>query len=58
MTDEDLGKAVELCLDSQITSISALLGSIPLPAMPAGIVLKNMSVMSDDGYVMVKGTLQ
>jgi hypothetical protein len=58
MTDEDLGKAVELCLDSQITSISALLGSIPLPAMPAGITLKDMSVTSDDGYVMVKGTLQ
>jgi hypothetical protein len=58
MSDEDLGKAVELCLDSQLASISALLGSIPLPAMPAGIVLKDMSVMSDDGYVMVKGTLQ
>jgi hypothetical protein len=58
MTNEDLGTAVELVLDSQIHSISALLGSIPLPAMPAGIVMTNMSVTSDDGYVMVKGTLQ
>ena len=58
MSDADLGKAVELCLDSQITSISALLGSIPLPALPGGLVLKDMSVTSDDGYVMVKGTLQ
>jgi len=58
MSDEDLGKAVELCLDSQIASISALLGSIPLPAMPAGLIMKDMSVTSDDGYVMLKGTLQ
>ena len=58
MTDEDLGKAVELCLDSQLASISALLGSIPLPALPAGIVMQNLSVTADDGYVMVKGTLQ
>ena len=34
LTDEDLATAVELCLDSQIASISALLGTIPLPAMP------------------------
>jgi hypothetical protein len=58
MSDEDLGKAVELCLGSQLASISALLGGIPLPAMPAGLTLKDMSVSSDDGYVMVKGTLQ
>jgi len=58
MSDADLGKAVELCLGSQLASISALLGGIPLPAMPAGLTLKDMSVSSDDGYVMVKGTLQ
>jgi hypothetical protein len=58
MSDRDLAKAVELCLDSQITSIGALLGSIPLPTMPAGLMMKDLSVSSDDGYVMMKGTLQ
>jgi hypothetical protein len=58
MTDEDLGRGVELVLDSQLASISALLGTIPMPSMPANIVLKDMSVTSDDGYVMVKGTLE
>jgi hypothetical protein len=56
-TNQDLSTAVKLCLDSQITSISALLGSIPLPAM-AGLQMKNMSMGADDGYVMVSGTLE
>jgi hypothetical protein len=56
LTSRDLGTAVELALGSQIASISALLGAIPLPAM-AGLQLKNVSVGSDDGYVMLKGTL-
>jgi hypothetical protein len=58
LTDVDLAKAVELCLNGQISSVSALLGSIPLPAMPAGLTMKDMSVSSDDGYVMMKGTLE
>ena len=58
LTDSDLAKAVELGLDSQIKTISALLGSIPLPAMPGGITLKDTSVTSDDGYVMFKATLE
>ncbi|HEY5948004.1 MAG TPA: hypothetical protein VIV40_21055 [Kofleriaceae bacterium] len=58
LTDADLALAVELCLEGQIKSISALLGSIPLPAMPGGLMMKDMSVSSDDGYVMMKGTLE
>lgn len=58
LTDADLGKAVELALQSQIASISALLGSIPLPTMPGNLQMKDMSVTSDDGYVMMKGTLE
>jgi hypothetical protein len=58
LTDADLAKAVELCLQSQIASVSALLGSIPLPTMPAGLTMRDMSVSSDDGYVMMKGTLE
>jgi hypothetical protein len=56
-TNEDLSKAVTLCLDNQITSLGALLGSIPLPAM-AGLQMRNLSVASDNGYVMMKGTLE
>jgi len=58
LADADLGKAVELTLQSQIASISALLGSIPLPALPGGLSMKDMSVTSDDGYVMMKGVLE
>jgi hypothetical protein len=58
LADADLGKAVELALDSQIASVSALLGAIPLPAMPGGLTMKNLSVTSDDGYVMMAGTLE
>ncbi len=56
-TNVDLGKAVEITLDSQIASISALLGTIPLPAM-AGLQMKDLSITADDGYVMMKGALQ
>lgn len=58
LTDRDLARAVELALDSQISSLSALLGAIPLPALPAGVTMRDVSVTSDDGYVMMRGTLQ
>jgi hypothetical protein len=56
-TDDDLETAVKLSLDSQISSISALLGSIPIPSM-MGLQMKDLSLTSDDGYVMMKGMLQ
>ncbi|HET9993602.1 MAG TPA: hypothetical protein VFQ65_33925 [Kofleriaceae bacterium] len=56
-TNQDLSTAVELCLNNQITSVTALLGGIPLPAM-AGLQMKDLSVTGADGYVMVKGALQ
>ncbi|MGE5182325.1 MAG: hypothetical protein ACM31C_09705 [Acidobacteriota bacterium] len=56
-TKDDLGKAVELALQSQIASISALLGGIPLPAMD-GLQMSNLSMGADSGYVMVKGDLK
>lgn len=58
LTNADLGKAVELALGAQIASLSALLGGIPLPAMPAGLTLRDMSVGADEGFVMVRGTLE
>jgi hypothetical protein len=52
----DLSTAVKISLDSQIASVSALLGSIPLPAM-AGLQMTNLSVDSDAGYVLMSGTI-
>jgi hypothetical protein len=57
LTNDDLSTAVKLSLESQIASISALLGSIPVPSV-AGLQLHDLSMDSDSGYVMVKGTLQ
>ena len=51
-TDDDLASAVKLVLTAQITTVSALLGDIPLPAI-AGIQLEDLSVGADQGYVMV-----
>jgi hypothetical protein len=56
-TNEDLSTAVQLTLSSQIASITALLGGIPLPAIE-GVQMKDLSVTGDNGYVMVKGSLQ
>ena len=57
LSNDDLSAAIELALDARSASISALLGGIPLPAM-AGLQMTNLSIDADDGYVMVKGTLQ
>ena len=57
MTAEDLQKSIQLCLSSQITSLSALLGAIPLPQL-LGLQMRNVSVGAADGYVMVSATLQ
>ena len=57
LTNDDLGTAVQLTLGSQIASITALLGSIPLPAIE-GVQMKDLSVVGAEGYVMVKGGLQ
>lgn len=57
LEDEDLSSAVKLSLGSQIGSVSALLQGIPLPSV-AGLQLSNVSVMADDGYVMVAATLK
>jgi hypothetical protein len=55
--DADLARTVEAGLRGEIDSISKLLVSIPLPAV-AGLQMRNLSVGSDDGYVMVKGQLE
>ena len=51
----DLSKAVEAGIQAQIASMTTLLGGIPLPSV-AGLQMHNLSVGSDTGYVMVKGS--
>jgi len=51
-TADELSSAVKLALTAQITSFSALLGDIPLPAIE-GIQLSGLSIGADSGYVMV-----
>ena len=57
LTDKDLSLATEACLTAQIDGISKLLVNIPLPAV-AGLQMRNMSIGSDDGYVMLKGDIE
>jgi hypothetical protein len=57
LTAADLAQATEVCLAGQVTAISRLLTNIPLPAI-AGVQMRNMSIGSDDGYVMVKGDIE
>jgi hypothetical protein len=57
LTNEDMQKAMQLCLSGQIASIGSLLGSIPLPQM-FGLQMRNVSIGADSGYVMVSATLQ
>lgn len=57
LTKTDLAKATEVCLAGQITAISKLLTNIPLPSV-AGVQMRNMSIGSDDGYVMVRGDIE
>ncbi len=57
LSDNDLARTIEAGLRGQIASISKLLVSIPLPAV-AGLQMRNLSVGSDDGYVMVQGQFE
>jgi hypothetical protein len=56
-TDSDLAHATESSLNAQISALSKLLTSIPLPAV-AGVQMRNLSVGSDDGYVVMKGDVE
>lgn len=57
LLDSDLEAASAACLEAQIAHLSALLVNIPLPSV-AGLQMRNLSVGSDNGYVIVKGTLE
>ncbi len=57
LLDSDLEAASAACLEAQIAHLSALLVNIPLPSV-AGLQMRNLTVGSDNGYVIVKGTLE
>lgn len=57
LSDSDLARTIEAGLRGQIASISKLLVSIPLPAV-AGLQMRDLSVGSDEGYVMVQGQFE
>jgi hypothetical protein len=57
LTPQDMQTSIQLGLSGQIASLSALLGSLPLPQI-AGLQMHNVSVGSETGYVMVKATLE
>jgi hypothetical protein len=57
LEDADLARSAEVCLTAQINTLSKLLVNIPLPAL-AGLHMRNLTVGSDMGYVMVKGALE
>jgi hypothetical protein len=54
VTDHDLANATAVTLGAQIDSITRLLTVIPVPAV-AGLQMHNLSIGSDDGYVLVTG---
>jgi len=57
LSNADLETAAAGCIEAQIAHISALLVNIPLPSI-AGLQMRNLSVGSDNGYVMVKGNFE
>ncbi len=57
LEDADLSQAVKLGLGAQLASVTALLGGIPLPQVE-GLVMQDVSVGGDAGYVMINATLK
>jgi hypothetical protein len=57
LADADLQAASEVGLKAQIAGIAKLLVNIPLPAI-AGLQMRNLTIGSDSGYVMVNGALE
>ncbi|HSS00809.1 MAG TPA: hypothetical protein VLM79_27315 [Kofleriaceae bacterium] len=55
VSDDDLAKAVTASLAAELASVTQLFSVIPLPAI-AGLQVRDVSISSDDGYVMLRGT--
>jgi hypothetical protein len=56
-SDTELANASTAVLGAQIDSVSKLLVAIPLPTI-AGLMVRDVSIASDNGYVMVQGQFQ
>lgn len=56
LTDDKLAAATEGCLGAQITAISQLLSNIPMPSL-MGVQMRDVSMSSNDGYVMLKASI-
>jgi hypothetical protein len=54
LPDKSLSNATAAGLGAQLGAISKLLVAIPVPAI-AGLQVRDLSIGSDNGYVMVKG---
>jgi hypothetical protein len=54
ISDEDLATATAASLTAELASLSTLFAAIPLPAI-AGLQARDVSIGSDDGYVMMNG---
>ncbi|CAN5864219.1 hypothetical protein BH11MYX2_BH11MYX2_26590 [soil metagenome] len=52
-----LSRATEVCLGAQVDAISQLLTNVPLPAL-AGVQMHNLSLQSDDGYLMLNADIE
>jgi hypothetical protein len=57
LDDNSLARATEVCLGAQIDAISQLLTNVPLPAL-AGVQMHNLSLQSDDGYLMLNAEIE
>ncbi len=58
LSNDDLATAVGAVLRSQIESLGALLGAIPMPASVGGLSFGTTAMGSNDGYVIVSTTLK
>jgi hypothetical protein len=54
LSSESLSNATAAGLGAQLNALSRLLVAIPIPAV-AGLQIRDLSIGSDHGYVMVKG---
>ncbi|HEY4058316.1 MAG TPA: hypothetical protein VGM39_17005 [Kofleriaceae bacterium] len=57
LDSESLSRATEVCLGAQVDAISQLLTNVPLPAL-AGVQMHNLSLQSDDGYLMLNADIE
>lgn len=53
----DLSRLTALVVDHQVKTIAELLGNVPIPAI-GGLMVSNLTVSGDNGYVVIKGDMK